>query len=112
MAQVEVRSQQGARTGAQFRIVKADSGNIGGSRSEEFHVLANSGEDLLAGGASHAAALNDGYHLAFWIGVGLVAAAVVVAALVIKHVQMPEAEMAEPEQHSGQPAEPAYSEAA
>ncbi len=36
------------RTGAQFRIVKADSGNIGGSRSEEFHVLANSGEDLLA----------------------------------------------------------------
>jgi prolyl-tRNA synthetase len=36
------------RTGVQFRIVKADSGNIGGSRSEEFHVLANSGEDLLA----------------------------------------------------------------
>jgi prolyl-tRNA synthetase len=36
------------RTGVQFRIVKADSGSIGGSRSEEFHVLANSGEDLLA----------------------------------------------------------------
>jgi prolyl-tRNA synthetase len=36
------------RAGVQFRIVKADSGNIGGSRSEEFHVLANSGEDLLA----------------------------------------------------------------
>jgi prolyl-tRNA synthetase len=36
------------RTGVQFRIVKADSGNIGGSRSEEFHVLAGSGEDLLA----------------------------------------------------------------
>src|SRR5689334_14244591 len=36
------------RTGVQFRIVKADSGNIGGARSEEFHVLANSGEDLLA----------------------------------------------------------------
>jgi prolyl-tRNA synthetase len=36
------------RTGVQFRIVKADSGNIGGSRSEEFHVLASSGEDLLA----------------------------------------------------------------
>jgi len=36
------------RTGVQFRIVKADPGSIGGSRSEEFHVLANSGEDLLA----------------------------------------------------------------
>jgi prolyl-tRNA synthetase len=36
------------RTGVQFRIVKADSGNIGGSRSEEFHVVAGSGEDLLA----------------------------------------------------------------
>jgi prolyl-tRNA synthetase len=36
------------RAGVQFRIVKADSGNIGGSRSEEFHVLAGSGEDLLA----------------------------------------------------------------
>jgi prolyl-tRNA synthetase len=36
------------RVGVEFRIVKADSGNIGGSRSEEFHVLANSGEDLLA----------------------------------------------------------------
>ena len=36
------------RMGVQFRIVTADSGNIGGSRSEEFHVLAGSGEDLLA----------------------------------------------------------------
>ena len=36
------------RVGVSFRIVKADSGNIGGSRSEEFHVLAQSGEDLLA----------------------------------------------------------------
>ena len=36
------------RLGVAFRIVKADSGNIGGSASEEFHVLANSGEDLLA----------------------------------------------------------------
>ena len=36
------------RVGVSFRIVKADSGSIGGSRSEEFHVLANSGEDLLA----------------------------------------------------------------
>lgn len=36
------------RIGADFRIVKADSGKIGGNRSEEFHVLAGSGEDLLA----------------------------------------------------------------
>jgi len=37
-----------SRIGVDFRIVKADSGAIGGDRSEEFHVLANSGEDLLA----------------------------------------------------------------
>jgi len=36
------------RIGVDFRIVKADSGNIGGSRSEEFHILAQAGEDLLA----------------------------------------------------------------
>ncbi len=36
------------RVGVEFRAVKADSGAIGGDRSEEFHVLANSGEDLLA----------------------------------------------------------------
>lgn len=36
------------RIGVDFRIVKADSGAIGGDRSEEFHVLASSGEDLLA----------------------------------------------------------------
>ena len=34
--------------GLEYRIVKADSGAIGGSESEEFHVLADSGEDLLA----------------------------------------------------------------
>ena len=31
-----------------YRIVLADSGAIGGSRSEEFHVLADSGEDAIA----------------------------------------------------------------
>ncbi len=36
------------RAGVKFRVVEADSGNIGGKRSEEFHVLAGSGEDLLA----------------------------------------------------------------
>jgi prolyl-tRNA synthetase len=36
------------RLGVDFRIVKADSGAIGGDRSEEFQVLAQSGEDQLA----------------------------------------------------------------
>ena len=31
-----------------FRAVRADSGNIGGSASQEFHVLADSGEDAIA----------------------------------------------------------------
>jgi len=34
--------------GLDYIIVKADSGAIGGADSEEFHVLADSGEDLLA----------------------------------------------------------------
>ena len=36
------------RLGLKFRIVDADSGDIGGSRSQEFHVLADSGEDAIA----------------------------------------------------------------
>ena len=36
------------RTGLRFRVVEADSGAIGGSRSHEFHVLAESGEDAIA----------------------------------------------------------------
>ncbi len=36
------------RLGLKFRVVDADSGDIGGSRSQEFHVLANSGEDAIA----------------------------------------------------------------
>ncbi|MBT4760326.1 MAG: proline--tRNA ligase [Bdellovibrionaceae bacterium] len=35
------------RVGVDFRIVDADSGNIGGNKSQEFHVLADSGEDHL-----------------------------------------------------------------
>lgn len=35
------------RLGVNFRIVRADSGNIGGNQSQEFHVLADSGEDQL-----------------------------------------------------------------
>lgn len=36
------------RLGLNYRPVQADSGSIGGNRSMEFHVLANSGEDLIA----------------------------------------------------------------
>ena len=36
------------RLGLSFRIVEADSGEIGGSRSQEFHVIADSGEDAIA----------------------------------------------------------------
>ena len=36
------------RLGLQFKIVKADSGAIGGDTSEEFHVLAENGEDTIA----------------------------------------------------------------
>jgi prolyl-tRNA synthetase len=37
-----------SRLGLTFRAVTADTGAIGGSASHEFHVLADSGEDLLA----------------------------------------------------------------
>jgi prolyl-tRNA synthetase len=35
------------RTGLKFRAVRADSGAIGGDVSQEFHVLADSGEDVI-----------------------------------------------------------------
>lgn len=37
-----------SRLGLKFRAVAADTGAIGGSGSHEFHVLADSGEDLIA----------------------------------------------------------------
>ena len=36
------------RMGLEFRVVDADSGEIGGNRSQEFHVIADSGEDAIA----------------------------------------------------------------
>ena len=36
------------RLGLRFRAVQADSGAIGGDASQEFHVLADSGEDVIA----------------------------------------------------------------
>ncbi len=44
----ETYSRIFSRTGLKFRAVRADSGAIGGSMSQEFHVLADSGEDAIA----------------------------------------------------------------
>lgn len=43
----ETYSRIFTRLGFDFRAVLADSGNIGGSSSHEFHVLADSGEDAI-----------------------------------------------------------------
>ncbi len=44
----DVYSRIFSRTGLRFRSVEADSGAIGGNKSHEFHVLADSGEDQIA----------------------------------------------------------------
>ncbi|MEM7612563.1 MAG: proline--tRNA ligase, partial [Pseudomonadota bacterium] len=46
------------RMGLEFRKVDADSGEIGGARSQEFHVLADSGEDAIAYGSDDDYAAN------------------------------------------------------
>ena len=46
------------RLGLKFKIVKADSGAIGGDASEEFHVLADNGEDTIAVSDSSDFAIN------------------------------------------------------
>jgi EmrB/QacA subfamily drug resistance transporter len=71
-----------------------------------------------ADGVAHLVALNSGYHLAYLIGAGLVAVALVVAVTVLRQPSPAEmAEMAEagghgPEEHEreGAGAEPAYSD--
>jgi EmrB/QacA subfamily drug resistance transporter len=65
-------------------------------------------DSLLASGSSPDAALTSGFHLAFWIGAGLVVAAIAVTALVVRGGAA-QAEVAELPQEE---AEPAYSEAA
>jgi EmrB/QacA subfamily drug resistance transporter len=70
-------------------------------------------DDLAAGGASNASALTGGYHLAFLIGAGLVAVAMVVALTVLGRGRARGAEQEEEarptELNTG---DPAYSEAA
>jgi len=48
------------RLGLDFRAVEADSGAIGGSKSQEFHVLASSGEDAIAFSSESNYAANTG----------------------------------------------------
>ncbi len=45
---IDVYSRIFTRLGLKFRAVQADSGAIGGDASQEFHVLADSGEDAIA----------------------------------------------------------------
>ena len=59
-------------------------------------------ESQLAAGVSPDAALTSGYHLAFWIGAGLVAAALAVTALVLRSAPA----LAEAEAIEGAPGEP------
>lgn len=47
------------KIGLDYKIVKADSGAIGGDVSEEFHVLAENGEDVLAVSDSSEIAINS-----------------------------------------------------
>jgi EmrB/QacA subfamily drug resistance transporter len=69
-------------------------------------------EDLLASGTAADAALTDGFQLAFWIGAGLVAAAIAVTAFLLRGgaAQAQPAEAVESLEPEG--GEPAYLEAA
>ncbi len=66
---------------------------------------------LEAGGASAVSALNSGFHLAYVVAAGLVAAALAIAVFVLRSEPMPDpAALAEDEAPGARP-EPAYSEA-
>ncbi len=71
-------------------------------------------DGLLSDGASHAAALNSGFHLAYLVGAGLVGVALAIAIFVLRSEPMPDpAAMAEAEaskEEQGGAREPAYSE--
>jgi EmrB/QacA subfamily drug resistance transporter len=66
-------------------------------------------DGLLADGEATASALNSGYHLAYLIGVVLVAAAIVVAVAVLQPEEQAKSEVEAEAEPAG--AEPAYSEA-
>jgi EmrB/QacA subfamily drug resistance transporter len=52
-------------------------------------LSASRSDGLIDGGESAAAALTSGYHLAFWIGAGLIGAAIVVALVVLRPQRAP-----------------------
>jgi EmrB/QacA subfamily drug resistance transporter len=66
-------------------------------------LSASRSDGLVADGASAASALTSGYHLAFWIGAGLIGAAIVVALAVLQPERKPAPQRTRPR--------PAYSEA-
>jgi EmrB/QacA subfamily drug resistance transporter len=65
---------------------------------------------LVAGGAAHAAALNSGFHLAYLIGAGVLAAAVIVALATLREPGAAQAPAAAPKR-APRRTRPAYSEA-
>jgi EmrB/QacA subfamily drug resistance transporter len=73
-------------------------------------LSATRSDNLIAGGEATASALTSGYHLAFLIGAGLVAAAIVVAVTVLQPEKQAEKQVAAEAGPAG--AEAAYSEAA
>jgi EmrB/QacA subfamily drug resistance transporter len=73
-------------------------------------LSATRSDGLIEGGETTASALTSGYHLAFLIGAGLVAAAIVVAVTVLQPEEQAEKQVAAEGEPAG--AEAAYSEAA
>ena len=67
--------------------------------------------ELVAGGAAHAAALNSGFHLAYLIGAGVLAAAVIVALATLRVPGAAQAPAAAPKRAQRRSNRPAYSEA-
>ncbi len=68
-------------------------------------------DSLLAGGASHAAALNSGFHLAYLVGAALVGLAFVIALTVLRAPVPADAEAGVVDEARAGAPEPAYSEA-
>jgi MFS family permease len=66
-------------------------------------------ENLIADGSGEAEALVGGYHLAFWIGAGLVAIAIAVAAIVVEAPEELPGHTEAPEDEGSHEGEPAYS---
>ena len=67
-------------------------------------------QNLVADGTAQAQALTSGYHLAYLVGAGLAAIAVIVAVVVLRNPEPMEAPAMEPE-HEAVAGKPAYSEA-